>query len=188
MSAPKFVHLRVHTAYSLSEGAIQVPALMHKCKEKNIASIAITDSANMFGGKAFSKYAKEEGIKPILGCQLYIRNPDADNPLKSKGRVIEPDKIILLVMNPEGYSNIMKLLKLAYLDGPNMEKPQILLEHLKDNNAGYIIKLTKANRICCFAKINWVKSTEICRFEAGSDYSCHPKPQINKRCFKCLLI
>jgi DNA polymerase-3 subunit alpha len=109
MSAPKFVHLRVHTAYSLSEGAIQVPALMHKCKEKNIASIAITDSANMFGGKAFSKYAKEEGIKPILGCQLYIRNPDADNPLKSKGRVIEPDKIILLVMNPEGYSNIMKL-------------------------------------------------------------------------------
>ena len=139
MSAPKFVHLRVHTAYSLSEGAIQVPALMHKCKEKNIASIAITDSANMFGGKAFSKYAKEEGIKPILGCQLYIRNPDADNPLKSKGRIIEPDKIILLVMNPEGYSNIMKLLKLAYLDGPNMEKPQILLEHLQNNNAGLIM-------------------------------------------------
>ena len=96
---PKFVHLRVHTAYSLSEGAMQVPALMHKCKDRGIAAIAITDNANMFGCKAFSKYASDEGIKPILGCQFNLRNPDADNPLKSKGKVIEPDKIILLVRN-----------------------------------------------------------------------------------------
>ena len=122
---PRFVHLRVHTAYSLSEGAMPVKDLMHKCKAENIAAIALTDTANMFGGKAFSTYAKDDGIKPILGCQFYLRNPDADNPLKSKGRVIEPDKIILLVMNNEGYTNIMKLMKLAYLDGPNMEKPQI---------------------------------------------------------------
>ena len=139
MAEPKFVHLRVHTAYSLSEGAIQVPALMHKCKELGIPAIAITDTANMFGGKAFSKYASEEGIKPILGCQFYLRNPDADNPLKSKGRVIEPDKIILLVMNAQGYANIMKLMKLAYLDGPNMEKPQILMEHFEGRNEGLIM-------------------------------------------------
>ncbi len=139
MAEPKFVHLRVHTAYSLSEGAIQVPALMHKCKDNGVAAIAITDTANMFGGKAFSKYAGDEGVKPILGCQFYLRNPDADNPLKSKGRVIEPDKIILLVMNAEGYANIMKLMKLAYLDGPNMEKPQILMEHFAEHNAGLIL-------------------------------------------------
>lgn len=139
MAEPKFVHLRVHTAYSLSEGAIQVPALMHKCKDNGVAAIAITDTANMFGGKAFSKYAGDEGVKPILGCQFYLRNPDADNPLKSKGRVIEPDKIILLVMNAEGYANIMKLMKLAYLDGPNMEKPQILMEHFTEHNAGLIL-------------------------------------------------
>lgn len=139
MAEPKFVHLRVHTAYSLSEGAIQVPALMHKCKDNGVAAIAITDTANMFGGKAFSKYAGDEGIKPILGCQFYLRNPDADNPLKSKGRVIEPDKIILLVMNAEGYANIMKLMKLAYLDGPNMEKPQILMKHFTEHNAGLIL-------------------------------------------------
>ena len=114
MQNPKFVHLRVHTAYSLSSGTIQVSSLMKTLKEQNIPAVAMTDTANMFGAKAFSKYAKDEGIKPILGCQLYIRNPDADNPLKSKGRVIEPDKIILLVMNPEGYSNIMKLLKLEF--------------------------------------------------------------------------
>ena len=136
---PRFVHLRVHSAYSLSEGAIQVPALMHKCKDNNIAAIAITDTANMFGGKAFSKYASEEGIKPILGCQFYLRNPNADNPLKSKGRIIEPDKIILLVMNAEGYANIMKLMKRAYLDGPNLEKPQIRLSDFEDLHEGLIL-------------------------------------------------
>ena len=135
---PKFVHLRVHTAYSLSEGAMQVDQLMHKCKDNGIAAIAVTDSANMFGSKAFSKYASSEGIKPILGCQFNLRNPDADNPLKSKGKVIEPDKIILLVMNATGYDNIMKLMKLAYLDGPNMEKPQINLCDLADYNEGLI--------------------------------------------------
>lgn len=135
---PRFVHLRVHTAYSLSEGAMQVAALMHKCKDNGIAAIAVTDTANMFGGKAFSKYAAEEGIKPILGCQFNLRNPDADNPLASKGKVIEPDKIILLVMNAEGYDNIMKLMKLAYLDGPNMEKPQIKTEDFAGHSAGLI--------------------------------------------------
>ena len=138
MSEPKFVHLRVHTAYSLSEGAMQVPALIHKCHAQGIAAIAVTDTANMFGGKAFSKYASEEGVKPIMGCQFYLRNPDADDMLKSKGRVIEPDKIVLLVMNDEGYHNIMKLMKIAYLDGPNLEKPQIRLQNLRELNAGLI--------------------------------------------------
>ena len=138
MSEPKFVHLRVHTAYSLSEGAMQVPALIHKCHAQGIAAIAVTDTANMFGGKAFSKYASEEGVKPIMGCQFYLRNPDADDVLKSKGRVIEPDKIILLVMNDEGYHNIMKLMKIAYLDGQNLEKPQIRLQNLRELNAGLI--------------------------------------------------
>lgn len=139
MAEPKFVHLRVHTAYSLSEGAIQVPALIHKCHDKGIAAIAVTDTANMFGGKAFSKYAGEEGVKPILGCQFYLRNPDADDPLKSKGKIIDPDKIVLLVMNADGYANIMKLMKKAYLDGPNMEKPQIRMQDFEGLSDGLII-------------------------------------------------
>ena len=99
---PKFVHLRVHTAYSLSEGAMEVPALIKRLSEMNAPAFAMTDTANMFGGKAVSKFASEAGIKPILGCQFYLRNPDADDLLKSKGRLIEPDKIILLVMNDTG--------------------------------------------------------------------------------------
>lgn len=139
MAEPKFIHLRVHTAYSLSEGAMKVPALMHKLHEQGVPAIAVTDTANMFGGKAFSKYASDEGIKPILGCQFYLRNPDADDVLKSKGRIIEPDKIVLLVMNAEGYANIMHLMKLSYLDNPQSnEKPQIKMSDLERFNDGLI--------------------------------------------------
>lgn len=139
MTEPKFIHLRVHTAYSLSEGAMQVPKLIHRLHDQGVPAIAVTDTANMFGGKAFSKYAADEGIKPILGCQFYLRNPDSLDLLKSKGRVIEPDKIILLVMNQEGYSNIMHLMKIAYLDGCNIqEKAQVSLEDIQKCNAGLI--------------------------------------------------
>ncbi len=139
MKDPKFVHLRVHTAYSLAEGAIMLPTLIHKLHDMGVPSVAVTDSANMFGGKAFSKYAADEGIKPIMGCQFLLRNADSDDIMKSKGREQDPDKIVLLVMNAEGYGNIMKLMKRFYLD--NTEKgwsPQLTLENLKDFNGGLI--------------------------------------------------
>lgn len=139
MKDPKFVHLRVHTAYSLAEGAIMLPTLIHKLHDMGVPAVAVTDSANMFGGKAFSKYAADEGIKPIMGCQFLLRNADSDDIMKSKGRELEPDKIVLLVMNAEGYGNIMKLMKRFYLD--NTEKgwaPQLTLQNLKDFNGGLI--------------------------------------------------
>ena len=139
MSAPQFVHLRVHTAYSLSEGAMLVPKLIHKLHDQGVTAIAVTDTANMFGGKAFSKYASDEGVKPILGCQFYLRNPDADDVLKAKGRIIEPDKIVLLVMNENGYQNIMKLMKRSYLDNPKQgEKAQLKMSDLEELNGGLI--------------------------------------------------
>ena len=139
MSAPQFVHLRVHTAYSLSEGAMLVPKLIHKLHDLGVPAIAVTDTANMFGGKAFSKYASDEGVKPILGCQFYLRNPDADDVLKAKGRIIEPDKIVLLVMNENGYQNIMKLMKRSYLDNPKQgEKAQLKMSDLEELNGGLI--------------------------------------------------
>lgn len=139
MSAPQFVHLRVHTAYSLSEGAMLVPKLIHKLHDQGVPAIAVTDTANMFGGKAFSKYASDEGVKPILGCQFYLRNPDADDVLKAKGRVVEPDKIVLLVMNESGYQNIMKLMKRSYLDNPKQgEKAQLKMSDLEELNGGLI--------------------------------------------------
>ena len=140
MAEPQFIHLRVHTAYSLSEGAMKVPALMRKLHEQGVPAVALTDTANMFGSKAFSKFAADEGIKPILGCQFYLRNPDADDVLKSKGRTIEPDKIVLLAMSDEGYANIMHLMKLSYLDNPlPTEKPQLKISDFETYNAGIIM-------------------------------------------------
>ena len=139
MAEPKFIHLRVHTAYSLSEGAMPVPKLIHRLHDQGVPAIAITDTANLFGGKAFSKYASDEGIKPILGSQFYLRNPDSQDMLKSKGRIIEPDKIVILVMDAEGYANIMHLMKVAYLDGATaQEKAQISLADLEGYSNGLI--------------------------------------------------
>ncbi|MBR4107054.1 MAG: DNA polymerase III subunit alpha [Alphaproteobacteria bacterium] len=136
---PKYIPLRVHTAYSLSEGAMKVPALVKRLGEMGIPAFAMTDTANMFGGKAVSKFAAEAGIKPILGCQFYLRNPDADDVLKSKGMTIDPDKIILLVMNETGYMNIMHLMKLSYLDNPSsVEKPFLRMSDLESANEGLI--------------------------------------------------
>ncbi len=137
---PQFVHLRVHSAYSLLEGAMKVPALMSRAAAMGFPAIAITDTNNMFGAKAFSDYAPKNGIKPILGTQMYIRNTDADDVLKSKGKIIEPDKIILLVKNEQGYANITKMMKIAYLGEKGFgEKPQIKLEDLQAHSDGLIV-------------------------------------------------
>ena len=139
MQEPKFIHLRVHTAYSLSSGTIKVPVLMNKLKELNVPAVAMTDTANMFGAKAFSSSAADNGIKPILGCQFYLRNQDADDLLKTKGKQPQRDKLVLLVMNDVGYLNISKLMKRFYLDNTqNGDDPQIKYSDLKEFNDGLI--------------------------------------------------
>ena len=139
MTDPKFVHLRVHTAYSLSLGAMPVPALMKKLKNNNVPACAITDRGNLFGGKAFSHYASDYGIKPILGSELCLHNDDSENIAISKGRELEPDRIILLVKNEQGYNSLMKIFRRYYLD--NMETsdvPQLYMQNLRDFSDGLI--------------------------------------------------
>jgi len=139
MTDPKFIHLRVHTAYSLSEGAIKIDALMKKLCEMNMPAVAMTDTGNMFGGKAISAYASDAGIKPILGCQFFLKNPDSDNILKTKGKTLARDKFVLLVQNEVGYQNIMKLMKLFYLDHTATgDEPQLTFEDLEKFNEGLI--------------------------------------------------
>ena len=139
MIDPKFIHLRVHTAYSLALGAVPVPKLVHKLRETGMPACAITDHGNLFGGKAFSKYAADEGIKPILGAELALHNDDSDNIALSKGRELEPDSLVLLVQNEIGYKSLMKIFKQYYLD--NTEKsgiPQMSMQNLRDHNEGLI--------------------------------------------------
>lgn len=140
MTEAKFVHLRIHTAFSLSEGAMKIKSLLPKAKSMGFPALAITDTANMFGVKEFSSIAPKEGVKPIIGCQFYLRNTDADDVFKAKGRTIEPDKIIVLVKDAKGYANILNLMKISYLDNmQSTEKPQINLQNLQDYNEGLII-------------------------------------------------
>lgn len=139
MPDPKFIHLRVHTAYSLSLGAMLVPKLVHKMHDLGIPCCAITDRGNLFGGKCFSKYASDEGIKPILGSELCVHNEDSENLALSKGKELPPDRIILLVKNETGYKSIMKMFRRYYLD--NMEHsdtPQLNMQNLRDFNEGLI--------------------------------------------------
>ena len=158
MRDPKFIHLRVHTAYSLSLGAIAVPDLVHKLHDLGVQACAITDRGNLFGGKAFSKYASDEGIKPILGSELSLHNDDSENLSISKGTELEPNRLILLVQNQQGYNSLMKLFRLYYIDNTeNSIYPQLKTEDLRRHNEGLICltggydgpigKLIQQNRI-----------------------------------------
>ena len=73
--SPDFIHLRVHTAYSLLEGAIKVEKLAHLTAEAGIPAVAMTDSGNIFGAMALAKACIGEGVQPILGCQLLVKTP-----------------------------------------------------------------------------------------------------------------
>lgn len=118
-----------------------MPALTQKVAEMGFPAVAVTDTATMFGAKAFSKMAPQNGLKPILGTQMYLRNPDADDILKSKGRIVEPDKIVLLIQNQTGYLNIIKLMNKSYLGDltTSAEKPQVTIDDLAKFNEGLIV-------------------------------------------------
>lgn len=139
MKDPKFIHLRVHTAYSLALGTTPVPKLLKKLQEMKVPACAITDRGNLFGGKCFSKEAAERGIKPILGAELSLHNDDSENLMISKGKELEPERIIILVQNENGYKSLMHLFRCYYLD--NMEKsiyPQVTMDNLREFNDGLI--------------------------------------------------
>ena len=131
----KFCHLHVHTEYSLLDGSGKVANIIKKAKELGMESIAITDHGVMYGCVEFYKQAKVAGIKPILGCEIYvaeksmhIKNPDKDN---------HTYHLVLLVKNEIGYSNLMKIVSEASIDG-FYYKPRVDHEFLKKHSEGLI--------------------------------------------------
>ncbi len=132
-STPKFIHLRVHTEYSLLEGAVPVKKLSGLCKAAGMPAIAVTDTNNMFAALEFSVTASEAGIQPIVGCQL-----DLAYDLPASGdKARRPAPIVLLAQNRAGYANLMKLNSCAYLDAGG-ELPQISVDELCDHAEGLI--------------------------------------------------
>ena len=126
-----FVHLHLHTEYSLLDGAIRIDEVVKKAKEYNMPAIAITDHGNMFGAIEMYKECKKNGIKPIIGCEFYVA---PRSRLDKEGRIdTEPNHLILLAMNNTGYKNIVKLCSIGYTEG-FYYKPRIDLEVLEKYN------------------------------------------------------
>jgi DNA polymerase-3 subunit alpha len=135
MSNNKFVHLHVHTEYSLLDGAARISKLVERASQMNMESIAITDHGNMHGVVQFYKEAKKNNIKPILGCEVYIaeRTMMDKDPAKDKNQY----HLVLLAENQEGYNNLIKIVSKGYIDG-FYYKPRVDKEVLKKHSKGII--------------------------------------------------
>jgi len=131
----KFVHLHVHSHYSLLDGLGTPAAIISRAKEMGMNSIALTDHGAMYGAIEFYKAARKEGIKPIIGVETYV----APRTLKDKAARIDtnPYHLILLAKNIEGYRNLMKLVSIAHVEG-YYYKPRIDKEILRKYSGGLI--------------------------------------------------
>src|SRR5437867_4647940 len=135
--ASSFVHLHLHTQFSLLDGANQIEPLIQQIKSFNQPAVAMTDHGNMFGAIEFYRKAKDAGIKPIIGCEAYMA-PGSRFAAKDSGLAHNDYyHLILLARNLTGYQNLIKLVSKAYLEG-FYYKPRMDKELLKDHHEGLI--------------------------------------------------
>ncbi len=136
MKHANFVHLHVHTQYSLLDGMIRLDDLFKKAKEFAMPAMAITDHGNMFGAIDFYKQAYANGIKPIIGCELYVAPRSRfDKTPSSIGEATR--HLVVLVKNMQGYKNLMKLTSFAHIEG-FYYRPRVDKELLKACSEGLI--------------------------------------------------
>ncbi len=132
---PGFIHLRVHTAYSLLEGAVRIPDLIKRCDQLDMPAVAVTDTGNLFGALEFSEKVSGAGIQPVIGCTLALDLEVEPN----RGGVRPPDPTIaLFAQNETGYLNLMALTSDAYLGTDGTEQPHVSLEALARHADGLI--------------------------------------------------
>ncbi len=132
-----FVHLRVHSAYSLSEGAIKIKQLVELCRRNDMPAVAVTDSGNLFGAFQFALTAADAGIQPVIGCQLGIRREAGDAFLRPGPRPA-PDQLVVLVQNETGYRNLLRLVSRSFLEGEPGDAPQLAMPALDGMSEGLI--------------------------------------------------
>ncbi|WP_456430919.1 DNA polymerase III subunit alpha [Thermosulfuriphilus sp.] len=131
-----FVHLHLHTEFSLLDGAIRLPALFSLAKEYGYQAIAKTDHGNLFGTVAFYEAARAAGIKPIIGSEVYVA-PGSRKERRAKGAHEAGFHLVLLCMNETGYKNLIRLITLANFEGFYW-KPRVDKELLKQYHEGLI--------------------------------------------------
>src|SRR6516165_5382926 len=131
MSQPQFVHLHLHTDYSMLDGACEIEQLVKRVKALKMPAVAMTDHGNIFGAVAFVSAAHDAGVKPILGCELYISKKE-DHRIAPEGDTY--NHLVVLAENDEGYRNLVKIVSEASLYGfyykPRVSK-HFLAEHAK---------------------------------------------------------
>ncbi len=132
-----FVHLRVHSAYSLSEGAITLKNLVKLCQKNTMPAMGLADTGNLFGALEFSVACADAGIQPIVGCQVAVRREDGGTP--RDGRRAEPDRVVLLCQNEAGYLNLLDLVSSAFLETDAGETPQVSLIDVEKRSEGLIL-------------------------------------------------
>ncbi len=127
---PSFIHLRVHSAYSLSEGAIKADKIAALARDAHMPAVALTDTANLFGALEFSQACLARGVQPIIGCQIALARPD--NPR------LPPDPVVLLAQDAPGLSNLQALSSLGFIEGDPAD-PQLPLDTVLRHAAGLVL-------------------------------------------------
>ena len=129
-----FTHLHVHTEYSLLDGSAKIKELIARAKELNMDSIAITDHGAMYGVIDFYKEAKAQGIKPVIGCEVYVASKSR---FSKENTGFNYCHLVLIAENNEGYQNLIKLVSYGFIEG-FYYKPRIDIELLKKYHKGII--------------------------------------------------
>ena len=129
MSAP-FVHLHVHSEYSILDGACRIPALARKAAELEMPAVSLTDHGSLAGAVELYREARSTGVKPIIGCEVYVAD---DRHAQTKGYA----HLTLLAESNEGYANLIKLSSLGYLEG-YYYKPRVDWELLGRHASGVV--------------------------------------------------
>ena len=124
----EFVHLHLHSEYSLSDGIIRIEELISKASGQDFSAVALTDINNLFGLIKFYRLARTAGIKPIVGSEVKV-STDKDS---------QPGNLVLLVKNKTGYTNLTKLVSKGYVDGQESGEPIIKFEWLEEFSEGLI--------------------------------------------------
>ncbi|NOR79758.1 MAG: DNA polymerase III subunit alpha [Methyloprofundus sp.] len=126
---PEFIHLRLHSEYSLVDGVVKIKPLINTLAELGMPAVAITDQSNLFSLVKFYRAALGKGIKPIVGADVFIFNPDA---------AAQPFRLTLLAKNNTGYVTLTELISISYQEGQHLGVPMIRREWLEQNNEGLI--------------------------------------------------
>ena len=136
MTSTQFIHLRLHSEYSIVDGLVRVDDVVKAAAQDQQPALAITDLSNLFGMVKFYKAARGKGVKPIVGCDVWITNDDERD---------RPSRILLLVKNAAGYLRLCELLSQAWLTNIHRGRAEIRIEWLQNGGANGLIALSGAH-------------------------------------------